>query len=370
MDHGGPDPPAHAQDRRVIELDVRLPLSRFPLSVRAALPADTVAVLGPSGSGKTSLLEAIAGLRPKASGRIVIRGEKILDSSVGLSLPPERRRIGYVPQDACLFPHLDVRGNVRFGMRNGKGESLFDEAVAILEIAPLLDRFPATLSGGERQRVALARALATDPRLLLLDEPLAAVDAALRGRILPYLLRIRETLGIPFLYVTHNAGEARAVADAAVLLRDGAVAFAGTPEEALAAMTTEDPEARFDNILAGRLDSGEAAGETGSLLVGDIRFAVPLTDETGRSAGDAVFSVAPEDVLVSTHPLDGVSARNILPGRVRSIEMAGHGAWVRIAAGALEWTARLTKGASEELGLSPGRDVWIAVKTHALRRLR
>jgi molybdate transport system ATP-binding protein len=339
----------------VIELDVRLPLSRFPLSVRAALPADTVAVLGPSGSGKTSLLETIAGLR-------------ILDTAAGLSLPPERRRIGYVPQDACLFPHLDVRGNVRFGMAKGGREELFDEAVSILEVAPLLDRFPATLSGGERQRVALARALATDPRLLLLDEPLAAVDAALRGRILPYLLRVRENLGIPFLYVTHNAGEARAAAEAALVLREGSIAFAGTPEDALAAMTREDPDARFDNILAGTLEARETTGETGSLAVGRARFAVPLTDE-GRPARDAVYSVAPEDVLVSTQRLDGVSARNIVQGQVLSVEPAGHGVWVRIHAGGLEWTARLTKTASDELGLAPGRSAWVAVKTHAFRRL-
>jgi molybdate transport system ATP-binding protein len=353
----------------VIELEVHLPLSRFPLSISATLPADAVAVLGPSGSGKTSLLETIAGLRPKASGRIVIRGERILDTAAGLSLPPERRRIGYVPQDACLFPHLDVRGNVRFGMAKGGREELFDEAVSILEVAPLLDRFPATLSGGERQRVALARALATDPRLLLLDEPLAAVDAALRGRILPYLLRVRENLGIPFLYVTHNAGEARAAAEAALVLRGGAVAFCGTPDAALAAMTEEDPEARFDNILAGRLEVASAAGETGSLVVGEARLAVPA-DEAPRPAVEAVYSVAPEDVLVSTHPLSGVSARNILPGRVASVDAAGAGVRVRIAGGGLEWTARLTKSASDELRLAPGLEVWIAVKTHAFRRLK
>lgn len=353
----------------MIELDVSLPLSRFRLEATARLPADTVAVLGPSGSGKTSLLEAIAGLRPAASGRVVLRGEPIMDTAAGLNLRPERRRIGYVPQDACLFPHLDVQDNVRFGVSSRSGTRLFDDAIAILEIEPLLAQYPATLSGGERQRVALARALATAPRLLLLDEPLAAVDPALRGRILPYLLRVRETLGIPFLYVTHNAGEARAVAEAALLLERGSVAFAGTPDAALARMSRDDPEARFDNILAGRLDTGERAGEAGSLDVGENRFTVPVEDPA-RPVPRAVYAVAPEDVLVSTHPLAGISARNVRAGRVVSVELAGANAWARIDSGGIEWTARLTRAASDELGLAPGKDVWIAVKTHAFRRLR
>jgi len=353
----------------VIELSLALPLSRYRLEVTASLPADTVAVLGPSGSGKTSLLEAIAGLRPKAVGRVVIRGECVMDTANGLRLPPERRRIGYVPQDACLFPHLDVRDNVRFGMRSN-GSGLFEEAVAILEIAPLLGRFPGTLSGGERQRVALARAIATEPRLLLLDEPLAAIDLALRGRILPYLLRVRESLGVPFLYVTHNAGEARAVAEAALVLRRGAVAFAGTPEAALEVMSAdEDPEARFDNILAGVLEVTGQDGEIGTLRVGDAHFTVPR--EKGVPAGwRAVYSVAPEDVLVSTKPLEGISARNVHGGRVVSVGTAGPDAWIAIAAAGLEWTARLTRTASDVLGLETGLEVWIAVKTQAFKRLR
>jgi molybdate transport system ATP-binding protein len=352
----------------VIELDVALPLSRFPLRVKATLPSDTVAVLGPSGSGKTSLLETIAGLRPGATGRVVIRDETIMDTARGLDLPPERRRIGYVPQDSCLFPHLDVGHNVRFGVAPGAGKRLFDESVRILEIEPLLSQFPATLSGGERQRVALARALATEPRLLLLDEPLAGVDAALRGRILPYLLRIRETLAIPFLYVTHNAGEARAVAESALVLRAGEVLHAGTPEEALEAMAREDPEARFDNILSGTVADAEPGGPA-VLAVHGQRFAVPA-EERVLAPTPASYSVAPEDVLVSTQPLPGVSARNVLRGRVLSVEASGGTAWARIAAGGFDWTARLTRAAAEELGLAKGGDVWIAVKTHAFRRLR
>ncbi len=353
----------------MIELDVALPLSRFGLHVSAALEADTIAVLGPSGSGKTSLLEAIAGLRPKASGRIVVRGETLMDSRSGLFVAPERRRIGFVPQDSCLFPHLDVRGNVGFGMARTAREGLFDETVAILEIAPLLERFPATLSGGERQRVALARAIATEPRLLLLDEPLAAVDPELKGKILPYLLRVRDALKIPFLYVTHNAGEARAVAKQALVLREGAVVFAGAPDEALRSMSIVDPEARFDNILSGTLDRPASPGETGALLVGQARFAVPA-DDAARPGSGAVYSVVPDDVLVSTHPLEGISARNVRPGNVISVEISGGTAWVRIAAAGLDWTARVTRSAAEELALAPGSEVWIAVKSHAFRRLR
>jgi molybdate transport system ATP-binding protein len=173
-----------------MEVRVELPLPRFRLRVELKLGSGVTALMGPSGSGKTSLLEVLAGLRPGASGRIA-EGESVwLDSSAGIRLPPEARRVGYVPQDAGLFPHLTVRGNVLFGVRPDKLAA--ETAIATLEIGPFLDRYPVSLSGGERQRVALARALATRPRLLLLDEPLASLDAALRGRIMPYLMRIRD----------------------------------------------------------------------------------------------------------------------------------------------------------------------------------
>jgi molybdate transport system ATP-binding protein len=254
-------------------------------------------------------------------------------------------------------------------MRAGEGAgTLFDEAVAILEIAPLLARFPSAISGGERQRVALARAIATEPRLLLLDEPLAAVDPALKGKILPYLLRVRDRLQIPFLYVTHNAGEARAVAREAIVLREGALTFAGAPDEALRSTSLVDPEARFDNILSGTFGVARGVREPTALRVGQSLFAVPA-DESARPGAGAVFSVAPEDVLVSTRPLEGISARNVHPGRVISCETSGATAWPRIAAAGIEWTARLTRASAEELGLKAGLDVWIAVKSHAFRRL-
>jgi molybdate transport system ATP-binding protein len=357
----------------MIELQLSLPLAAFRLEVSAKLAADAVAVLGPSGAGKTSLLESIAGLR-SAEGRIVLDGNLLLDSARGVRLPPERRRIGYVPQDACLFPHLDVRRNVRFGMRPSSRDGVFGEAVAILEIEPLLDRYPATLSGGERQRAALARAIAIEPRLLLLDEPLAAVDVELKERILPYLLRVREVLRIPFLYVTHNTGEAAAVTSEALLLRRGALARQGPTAEVIREMMASavDPDARFDNVIAGELEPGGEGDDRLDrvfLRAGEARLVVPAP-ASGSREGRAVYAVAPEDILVSTQPPEHVSARNVFSGRVITQDVSPAGAWVRVAAGGLDWTVRLTRAAAEDLGLEPGGRAWLAIKTHAFRRLR
>ena len=354
----------------MIRLVVRLPLARFDLDVRCELSRDAVAVMGPSGAGKTSLLEAIAGLR-RAAGLIEVAGDVLLDTAGGVNLPPERRRVGYVPQDALLFPHRTAEGNVRFGLaRDHAAAALFDETVAILEIGHLLDRYPATLSGGERQRVALARALATRPRLLLLDEPLAALDVALRDRILPYLLRVRDELRIPFLYVTHNAGEAMLLASDALLLRNGAVQACGPSADVVAPFRLEaiDPLARFDNVFEG--DVGGAGPGTG---VGVLRLSgaeplyVPL--ETGEHAARAVYSLPPEEVLVSADPLGRVSARNVLAGTVTGIDGENGAALVRLAAGGRDWRARLTAAACADLGLAPGARVWIAVKAQAFRRI-
>jgi molybdate transport system ATP-binding protein len=358
----------------VIELDFRLPLAPFTLNVSARLEGKAVAVLGPSGSGKTSLLEVIAGLRRGALGRVSLDGELFLDSESGKFLDPEERRIGYVPQDSLLFPHLDAADNVRFGLKSGAGEKTFAEAVSILEISPLLSRYPGTLSGGERQRVALARAVATEPRLLLLDEPLAAVDIELKDRILPYLLRVRDEKKIPFLYVTHNAGEAALLAREAVLLQEGRVRAVGGVNEVLrpAALSSADPAASFENVFAGVLEPIEPADATAYLRISDeARLLVP--GPIGVAAGArAVFGVSPDDVLVSTKALErsSVSARNVSSGEVIGLEPVGADTLARILAGGVEWRAKLTAAAVADLGLSNGKPVWIAVKTHAFRRLR
>jgi molybdate transport system ATP-binding protein len=270
----------------VVEIDLTLPLPRFALGVRVTLPAGVTAILGPSGAGKTSLLESVAGLRGAASGRVTVGGETLLDTARGVVLPPERRRVGYVPQDSGLFPHLSVLGNVRFGARADHGA--VEAAIDTLEIRPLLDRRPLTLSGGERQRVALARALATRPRLLLLDEPLAALDVRLRERVLPWLLRVRDEWSLPCLYVTHNVGEALVAASHLVVMRDGRVEAAGEPRALLGAPAlAAEAEAGIENLLPGCVVShDEAGGITRVRTEAGLDVAVTLSAE--RPVGTAV----------------------------------------------------------------------------------
>jgi molybdate transport system ATP-binding protein len=212
----------------VIALDFLLRQGEFTLRICQRLDARVTALFGPSGSGKTTVLDAIAGLRTPASGSIRIGPRTLFDPARRIDLPPHQRHIGYVAQDVALFPHMTVRRNVLYGRREGQKLSLGTVA-QMLEIDTLLDRDVPQLSGGERQRVAIARALMSAPELLLLDEPLAAVDVERRRRILPYLERVRDDLAVPILYVTHDAGEVRQLADYVVVLEDGAVVRAGSP---------------------------------------------------------------------------------------------------------------------------------------------
>ena len=210
----------------VITLDSALHQGDFVLEMRERIDARVVALFGPSGAGKTTVLESIAGLRRPRRGVIRIGERTLFDAEAGVDVPCHRRRIGYVPQDLALFPHMNVRRNILYGAGAGPGGG-FEHVIALLELDPLLDRAVAGLSGGERQRVALARALAASPALLLLDEPLAALDATLRSRILPYLERIRDELATPMLYVSHAEAEVRALADWVVVLDAGRVVRSG-----------------------------------------------------------------------------------------------------------------------------------------------
>jgi molybdate transport system ATP-binding protein len=206
----------------VIALNFRLSQGSFTLDLRVRLDQPITALFGPSGAGKTTVLDAIGGLRRPMAGSITINDRVLFDSAAGIDVPPHKRHVGYVAQDVALFPHMSVRRNVLYGRREGQ-KLLLATVASMLEIEPLLDRDVPQLSGGEKQRVALARALMSAPELLLLDEPLAAVDVERRKRILPYLERVRDELRVPIVYVTHDISEATQLADEVVVLEQGRV---------------------------------------------------------------------------------------------------------------------------------------------------
>jgi molybdate transport system ATP-binding protein len=211
---------------------LRLPLAPFTLKIDATLTGRVTAIFGASGAGKTSLLELIAGLRRPAAGAIAIEGAVLTDVAAGMFIAAEHRAVGYVPQEGALFPHLSVRRNLLYGFAADRARPAgltFEHVTAVLEIAALTERAIGTLSGGERQRVALGRALLAAPRLLLLDEPLAGLDAPLRERLLPYLARVRDEFAIPMLFVTHSPDEVVAVCDDVLILAAGRVAARGSP---------------------------------------------------------------------------------------------------------------------------------------------
>lgn len=342
----------------MIEIDVRLPLAPFTLEARCSLPANVTALVGRSGSGKTSLIESIAGLR-RAEGRIVIDELTLLDSARGIDLPPERRGIGYVPQDAALFPHLRVAGNIRFG---GSDPERFDALVAALELSPLLDRFPASLSGGERQRVALARALMTRPRLLLLDEPLASIDQPLRERILLYLRRVRD-LGVPMIYVTHQPFEALALSSWCIVLRDGTVTAEGESRVVLA-----EPEVagNTDNVFeVSEPHHDQTLGITRTTTAGGLALVLPY-DQVAEARFPLVVRISADDIVVFGERPSSISSRNVFEGTVASM---------RTSEGVVDLSVvtpeplqvRITRAAAEDLRLAEGSHVWLALRSRAFR---
>ncbi|WBY01002.1 molybdenum ABC transporter ATP-binding protein [Ramlibacter tataouinensis] len=351
-----------------LEIRARLARADFTLDVDLRLPASGItAIFGASGSGKTTLLRCVAGLERAEPARIAMAGELWQDSGTRLFMPTHRRALGYVFQEASLFDHLDVRGNLAFAQKRGGGRESLQPLLELLGIASLLDRRPWQLSGGERQRVAIARALATRPRVLLLDEPLAAVDLSRRREILPWLERLRDELRIPMLYVTHSGDEVARLADHLVLLEAGAVRACGPLTEILAridlpAVPGEEPGALLHATIAGRdahWHLAQARFDGGALWV----------QETGLATGAAVrVRVLARDVSLALQPPERSSIQNVLPCTVRAIASGAHPsqALVQIACGDSVLLARITARAVDQLGLAPGAAVWAQVKSAAL----
>ena len=352
-----------------LALRVRLPRPHFLLDCDLRLPASGItAVFGPSGSGKTTLLRCVAGLEHAAQARIVVHGETWEDTAGGLRLPTHRRPLGYVFQEASLFDHLDVAGNLRFAhQRAGRDAAPMEPLLDLLGIAALLHRRPHELSGGERQRVAIARALATQPRLLLLDEPLASLDLARRREILPWLERLRDELKIPMLYVTHSGDEVARLADHLVLLDAGRVRATGPLAETLSRIDLP----AVPGEEAGALLHGAIGERNARWQLVEVRFdggALWIADP-GIATGHPVrVRVLARDVSVALVPPEQSSIQNVLRCTVRAVAAAGHPsqALVQLACGPTLLLARITARAVDALDLAPGRLVWAQVKSAAL----
>ncbi|MBS0364769.1 MAG: molybdenum ABC transporter ATP-binding protein [Proteobacteria bacterium] len=334
----------------------------------APLPG-VVALFGRSGSGKTTLVNIISGLLPADAARISLNGETLTDTTTGVDVPVELRRIGYVFQDGRVFPHLSVAANLRYGEKRTRAAAFvrFDDVVALLGLGALLARRPHQLSGGERQRVALGRALLAQPRLLLLDEPMTSLDGARREEVLPYLTALRDSLAVPMVYVSHQYDEVLRLASHIVLMEGGQVLAHGPVSDVslhprLAGVVGLDESGAVIETTVKGLDGNGAA----EVAVGNT---VLRTTLRGCRVGSRVrLQVPARDVILSTRPVEGVSVRNVLAGTVVDLVDQEDGeVLVRLDLGGAPLLARITREAREALALGPGVRAWALVKTVATR---
>jgi molybdate transport system ATP-binding protein len=348
---------------------------RFPsvhLDVAFEVPTPGVTVLfGPSGSGKSTIISAAAGLLRPDECRIVLDDQVLGDTASGVWLPPERRRMGLVFQDARLFPHMSVMTNLRFGLRrSARGPVQFDDVVELLGIGGLLRRRPHTLSGGERQRVAIGRALLAQPHLLLMDEPLASLDSARKAEIMPYLARLKTGLRLPILYVTHSLDEVAQLADSIVLIEAGRAVGCGLLSDIVA--RADLPLAQSDDagaVLVCHVVQHDVARELSRLEGSGATLWVPLLDAS-LGAERRVRIPAREVVLAGEQP-ESISLHNIVPGEVRRItgDRASRSVLVEIALAGGALISRVTPDAIVRLALAPGRPVLALIKSTSIEVL-
>ena len=354
----------------MLRIDIRVARGEFNLDTHFELPAaGVIAVLGPSGSGKTTLMSAIAGIVKPREGVIAIGEEVFFDSARKLDLPIEARGCGVVFQDARLFPHLTVEQNLSYAFTRRRGRPITQETSQVVEmlgIGHLAKRRPATLSGGERQRVAIGRALLSQPRLLLLDEPISAVDPDRKGEILPYLERLHDEANVPILYVSHALDEVLRLADQVVLIARGRCEAAGPA----ATVLSDHPvagERRITVFDGNVLEHDSAIGLTlVSTAVGTFR--IPVTDT--RIGKRLRLVVEARDVALATGELAGLSIRNRFRAKITRIEqLDASQALIVLSASGGAVMAVLTHDAVADLRLAPGAEVWCLVKSVAVDRV-
>jgi len=361
-----------------LHVRVRKQFPALTLDVDFGVTPGITILFGASGAGKTTLLDCIAGLSIPDSGRITIGDLVLFDCERNINVPARERHTGYVFQDLALFPHLTVQSNVVYGIsrvHKHEREQRVTKILESLEIVTLRNRRPAQLSGGERQRVALARALVTEPCILLLDEPLAALDLPVRMKIAEDLRRSVQNLPIPVLYVTHSRDEVFMLGEKLLVLEKGKVIAHGTPHEVLSAPRGETVAqlAGFENIFDAQVVSIHEDRGTMTCRVGSPRFEsaqVELETPLVRAGENSRMRVgiSAGDILLATSAPVGLSARNILPGRVLSLFQRDAIVVARVDCG-IELSVHLTLGARDSLALAPGSQVWVVVKTHSCHLL-
>ena len=386
--HGTSYPPRGDCEREALNetaplsIELNLPLQPFTLQFSGTLENRATGLFGPSGSGKTSLVETIAGLRRNATGRIAFGDHVWMDSDQNIFVPPEQRGIGFVPQRGLLFPHLNVRQNLLFGAKRlspaTTRSDLFDQVVDTLNLTELLNQKPRSLSGGERQRVAAGRAVCSKPQLLIMDEPLSSLDAALRYRTLAFFIRLINDLEISLIWVSHDAIEVQAICDHLITIDQGQVTHRGTPVEVLS-----NPQvfptlefSGFQNVLPCRIVNStetqtkiQLDGSTAELILSET-VGKHLSTQKNSSGAAAIVTIPARSILISTQNPSHVSAGNILQGKIAKIEtqslavatvhvqLSEHGPQSPLV-------VELTTAAVERLGLEQDQSVYVLIKSTA-----
>lgn len=355
----------------MLELQISHRFDGFALDIGFTAPSGVTALFGRSGSGKTTLVNAMAGLLRPQSGRITLDGEVLFDAQARIHIPPHKRRIGYVFQDARLFDHMSVQANLDYGARFApRGVQGPDpkRIIELLGLESLLTRRPGALSGGEKQRVAIGRAMLSKPRLLVMDEPLAALDEARKTEILTYLERLRDEIGLPMIYVSHAVSEVARLATSIVLIENGRLRKSGPAAQLLAdpqtapAFGLRDAGAMIEARIGGHETDGLTRLET---QAGPIW----LPALQGASGTKLRLRILARDVMIATQRPEGISALNVLPCTITELRAGdGPGALIQLAVGDDHILARVTQRSVQQLGLAPGRRVFAVLKAVSVAR--
>ncbi|BCG46896.1 Molybdenum ABC transporter ATP-binding protein ModC [Citrifermentans bremense] len=347
-----------------IRIAVEKQLGSFSLQADVTMAGERIGIFGASGSGKSTLVGLLAGLHQPDRGEISVDGHCFFSSSKTIDVPPEQRRIAIVFQQHCLFPHLDVKANLLYGYRRSKPEHRsidFETLVEVLNLRELLSRGINNLSGGEKQRVALGRALLSNPRLLLMDEPLSALDDTLRFQIIPYLKRVSEQMRIPYLFISHSLVETRLMAEQVVVVSGGAI-VAQTTSEQLARSRMDESPVGYINLL--KLTRRRKANDLYAYSWG----ADELLISAGSDQPEALFELSSKDIILCKKHPEVISARNLLKCNVINTFNSGNKVGVELASGDGRLVAEVVNQAADELDIGVGSELYVAIKASAFRR--